>query len=103
MGTRTDDSVDWIIRTLFLEDALGKSKENWSKLLPEIGVDTIVLHRDWFSTVDLETLDIVLNQWFGTPNIESESGHIQIWTLDSKVAEQKSAKENLLRYFPEFR
>ena len=101
MGTRTDNSVDWIVRTNFFEDALYKSTRNWSQLLPDIGVDTIVYHRDWFSSGELDRLDTVLPQWFGPPTIESDSGHILIWMLTSTVANRREAQEALRTYFPE--
>ena len=101
MGTRTDDSVDWIVRTQFLEDVLDTPSHNWSELLPQIGVDTVVLHRDWFSTDDINQIDIILSQWFGEPTVTSNSGHIQIWTLSPPLSSRKEAQLAVQSYFPE--
>lgn len=101
MGTRTDDSVDWVVRTKFLEEVLDTPSYNWNEVLSQIGVDTVVLHRDWFAADDLERLDVVLHQWFGTPMITSQSEHIQIWTLNDTVSSRDDAKLALQSYFPE--
>ena len=101
MGTRTDDSVDWIIRTQFLEEVLDTPSHNWNELLAHIGVDTVVLHRDWFSTDDVNQIDIILSQWFGKPTATSNSGHIQIWTLSIPPASREEAKLAVQSYFPE--
>lgn len=101
MGTRTDDSVDWVVRTRFLEEALETSSTNWNELLSKIGVETVVVHRDWFSSDDLEKLDLVLLQWFGEPTLESNSGHIQIWTLTNTIASRSEALLAMQTYFPE--
>ena len=101
MGTRTDDSVDWVVRTNFLADVLQKTNRNWTTVLSDIGVDTIVFHRDWFPSNDLSHIDFVLEQWFGEPTTESKSGHIQIWSLPGPIATRSDAKESLKAYFPE--
>lgn len=102
MGTRTDDSVDWTVRTSFLSDTLDTPTHKWDELFPQIGVDTIVLHRNWFSKDDLAQVDTMFAQWFGEPATESDSGHIQIWTLSGVVSDRNDAKLALRTHFPEF-
>ena len=101
MGTRTDDSVDWIVRTAFLHDALTEPSKDWTTTLLSLGVDTLVFHRDLFTLHDASLLENQLAEWFGEPSFQTEHSDIQIWSLSGIPATQDAAQQNLLTLFSE--
>ena len=101
MGTRTDDSIDWTVRTAFLHDALTDASTDWTTTLLRIGVDTVVFHRDLFSLQDGEHFEKQLGLWFGEPSFHSTDDDILIWILTGTPATRETAIQNLTVLFPE--
>ncbi len=104
MGTETEGSVDWQVRGLFFSDALsdGKntnSKQDWTELLPKLGIGTLVFHSDWFETSDRVLLNETLETWFGQPSYNDDDG-ILIWTFENPESNRERLQQRYMKTFP---
>ena len=80
MGTTTSDSNDWKIRTILMSDILDSQSISWGQLFPSLGVDTLLVHIDWFQTSDAIKIESYLTQTLGQPNTSAD-GSILYWTF----------------------
>ncbi len=103
MGTETEGSVDWYLRGLFFEDALGEDNnrsQNWGQLLPKLGIGTLVFHSNWFETSDRIQLYQTLETWFGQPSYNQADDGIILWTFENPETNRETLQQTYMKNFP---